>query len=137
VSFNLISGRRQAKHRGKSGLELRRELAAAEGKIASLTAAVDQISAERTTAEGRADRTAIDLDAARKEIARLENVVQVRDQRIADLERRVEVGVRAEHVVAETQPIPVTTPVLPLHKSPLDNSGHIPAWAGRSETATQ
>jgi hypothetical protein len=59
---NLIPGRRHAKHRGKSGLELRRELAASEGKIASLTAATDQISAERNELASELDKAAIDYN---------------------------------------------------------------------------
>ncbi|MFF2475136.1 hypothetical protein [Streptomyces sp. NPDC058066] len=49
-------------------------------------------------------------------IAQLEAAVELRDQEIADLKRRVDVGVKAEHVIAKTQPIPV---VMPLHQSPM------------------
>lgn len=90
-----------AKHRGKSGLQLLRELAAAELKVASLTAGIDQIAAERNTAEEQ-------LDNAGQEIQQLEETVRLRDQQIADLEHRVEIGVKAEHVIAATQEIDVS-----------------------------
>lgn len=62
-----------------------------------------------------------------------EAVIRLRDQEITDLERKVAVGVKAEHVIAKTQPIPVITPVIPLHRSPLANPAHMPAWAVTSQ----
>lgn len=138
MSLHLIPGRKQAKHRGKSGLELKRELAAAERQIVSLTAGIDQVSAERNEAEGRADETVMDLEAAREEIRRLEQVVGRRDEQIADLERRLEAQVAAEHVIAETQELDgeeiqrhCIRPV-PLHEAPFatTNPGRVrPSWA--------
>ncbi|NUQ95182.1 MAG: hypothetical protein HOY79_01015 [Streptomyces sp.] len=64
----LIPGRRdQAKHRGKSGLELKRELAEAARKIAALTAGMEQITAERNDLAKRLDAAQIDLAEAREE----------------------------------------------------------------------
>lgn len=138
MSLHLIPGRKQAKHRGKSGLELKRELAAAEQQIIALTAGIDQISAERNAAEDRADRAAFFLAAANEENNRLEGVVRRRDQRIADLERRLEDRVKAEHVIAKTQELDgeeiqrhCITPV-PLYEAPFatTNPGRIrPTWA--------
>jgi len=133
-----LPGLSRGRHRGKSGLQLQRELDAAERRIIALTAGIDQISAERNKGEGRADRTALDLDNARDEIRRLEKVVRLRDQRIADLERRLDIGVKAEHVIAKTQPIPVITRVMPLHEAPFatTNPGRVrPSWAKDEEVA--
>ncbi|MFB7736245.1 hypothetical protein ACFC08_18030 [Streptomyces sp. NPDC056112] len=44
---------------------------------------------------------------AEKALAQAENVIRLRDQQIADLQRKVDVGVKAEHVIARTQEIPV------------------------------
>ncbi|MFI6491271.1 hypothetical protein [Streptomyces sp. NPDC050564] len=50
-----------------------------------------------------------------------EAVIRLRDQRIADLEHRLEIWGLAEAAAAQTQeiPIPVITPVLPLHQAPM------------------
>lgn len=133
-----IPGLSRGRHRGKSGLQLQRELDAAERRIIALTAGIDQISAERNGAEGRADDTAMDLEAANEEIQRLEKVVDRRDQQIADLKLRLEARVKAEHVVAETQELDgeeirrhCIRPV-PLHEAPFatTNPGRVrPSWA--------
>lgn len=41
--------------------------------------------------------------AAEAELAQAEEVIRLRDQRIADLARRLDIGVKAEHVIAKTQ----------------------------------
>jgi chromosome segregation ATPase len=46
VSLNLIPARYRNRHRGKTGLQLQRELTRAEDKATSLTAALDQAMAE-------------------------------------------------------------------------------------------
>jgi hypothetical protein len=63
-------------------------------------------------------------EVAEKALEQAEAVIRLRDQRIADLERKVDVGVKAEHVVAKTQELSVDeirrhciTPV-PLHQAP-------------------
>jgi chromosome segregation ATPase len=48
VSLNLIPARYRNRHRGKTGLQLQRELTQAEDKATSLTAALDQALAELT-----------------------------------------------------------------------------------------
>jgi chromosome segregation ATPase len=48
VSLNLIPARYRNRHRGKTGLQLQRELTQAEDKATSLTAALDQAMAELT-----------------------------------------------------------------------------------------
>jgi len=137
VSLHLIPHRRTNRHRGKSGRELQQELVAAEQTIAALTAGIDQITAERNAANQRADQTAVDLGTAHEEIHRLETVVRRRDQEIQQLNERITVAVKAEHVIARTQELDVSelrdrfttgTPVR-LGASPLaaTNPGHVPA----------
>jgi chromosome segregation ATPase len=43
-----------------------------------------------------------------KDYAQLEAVVRDKDREIADLKRKVDIGVKAEHVIAKTQEIDVT-----------------------------
>ncbi|MGY1579202.1 hypothetical protein [Streptomyces sp. MN13] len=114
-------------HRGKSGLELQRDLADAETQVARLTAGIDQISAERNTAERRADQAAIDLGIARKEIRQLEATIRLRDEQIADLQRKVDVGVKAEHIIAQTQELPAVPEAPFATPAP----ARLPAWAER------
>ncbi|MEU0847666.1 hypothetical protein ABZ387_06825 [Streptomyces flaveolus] len=137
--MTITLGRKARKHRGKSGLQLQRELAAAERRVAALTAGIDQISAERNEANKRAEQAAIDLGTARKEIQQLEETVRLRDQQITDLQRKVDIGVKAEHVVTRTQELSVEEirrhcikPV-PLHQAPFATTdpAHVPAWASR------
>jgi chromosome segregation ATPase len=135
----ITLGRKARKHRGKSGLQLQKELAAAERRVAALTAGIDQVSAERNEANKRAEQAAIDLGTARKEIRQLEETVRLRDQQITDLQRKVDIGVKAEHVVTRTQELSVEEirrhcikPV-PLHEAPFATTdpAHVPAWASR------
>lgn len=78
---------------------------------------------------------------AEKALQQAEDVIRLRDRRIADLERRVDVGVKAEHVIAKTQELSAEeirrhcTP-RPLWESPLANPAHTPAWA-RQDDDTQ
>jgi hypothetical protein len=51
------------------------------------------------------------------------------ERQLDELRERLDIGVKAEHVIAQTQEIPVSTPVLPLHQSPQANPAHAPAWA--------
>lgn len=127
-----------AKHRGKSGLQLQRELAAAERRIAALTAGIDQIAAERSTAEERLDDAQLALDTAGREIEQLEKAVNLRDKQIEQLQHRVDVGIKAEHFVTETQEIDVRAlqerlaegAVRTLNQSPQArrDPGHVPGW---------
>jgi hypothetical protein len=75
-----------------------------------------------------------DKDRAHAEtVARIDErhgeVVRGLEQQIAELERRLDVGVKAESVVTRTQEIPVITPVVPLHQSPMAKA--TPSWAKR------
>jgi len=74
---------------------------------------------------------------AERALAQAEDAIRLRDRRIADLERRVDVGVKAEHVIAKTQELPVEEIrrhcVMPLHQSPLANPAHVPAWASKGD----
>jgi hypothetical protein len=150
VSLNLIPGRRHAKHRGKSGLELRRELAVAEGKIASLTAAIDQISAERNTAEKRADKTAIELAGVREDRDEWREQALALWNRfgsqIADEENETAVTVppayrdTTDPADQATAPIDVKPLWVALNVGPstaVTDPGHVPSWAAHGETATQ
>lgn len=67
------------------------------------------------------------VESGEQTIAQLEAVVRLRDREIDQLKHRLAVGVKAEHVIAETQPIPV----LPLWQSPLAGTdpAHIPTLA--------
>lgn len=73
-----------------------------------------------------------DVRVARAELAQAEQAVADRDRRIADLEHRVAVGVRAAHVIADTQPCPTIAdrfedgPVRRLGASPLADTVEIP-----------
>jgi 5'-3' exonuclease len=62
-------------------------------------------------------------ETAEKELEQAENAIRLRNQRIADLERRVDVGVKAEHVIARTQEIDPAEVrrycVTPLHLAPM------------------
>jgi hypothetical protein len=57
-------------------------------------------------------------------------VVRGLEQQIAELERRLDIEVKAESIVTQTQPIPVITPVVPLHQSP---QAKTPSWAKQDE----
>ncbi|WP_409469127.1 hypothetical protein [Streptomyces sp. HC307] len=65
---------------------------------------------------------------------------QIRDlkRQLADTQRRLDIGVKANAAADQTQPIPVITPV-PLHQAPMavTDPGHVPpSWArGRKENA--
>ncbi|WP_171117878.1 MULTISPECIES: hypothetical protein [unclassified Streptomyces] len=59
---------------------------------------------------------------AEKELQQAEEVIRLRDREIADLKRKVDVGVKAEHVIAKTQELSVDEIrkhcVMPLHQAP-------------------
>ncbi|MFB6675554.1 hypothetical protein ACFCWG_24650 [Streptomyces sp. NPDC056390] len=78
-----------------------------------------------TDLEGDARKLKRRAETDEQTIRQLEGVVRLRDQEIDDLKRKVDVGVKAEHVIAETQPIPV----LPLGQAPFaaTDPGHVPS----------
>ncbi|MFE6716795.1 hypothetical protein ACFVDU_04305 [Streptomyces albidoflavus] len=93
--------------------------------IADLRTQLGAALREAATAEERA-RVAVG------ELAQLEQAVETQAERIADLEHRLAVGVRAAHVIADTQPCPVLDgrfergPVVRLGASPLADTVEIP-----------
>ncbi|MEU5580993.1 hypothetical protein ABZ791_30420 [Streptomyces huasconensis] len=120
------------RHRGKTPARLRAELDRADCPLIGLATEVDRLRAERNQLEWQLDRAGIDLSgaldelrAAKQLVRHLEALVHLRDQQIDDLTRKVDIGVKAEHVIAATQPIPV-----PLHQSPLATDlGSVPRTA--------
>ena len=126
-----IRTRGRGRHRGATPAELRaahavdvRTIDALRAEVATLTLQLDQASVDVSGALE-------DLRVARAELAQAEQAVTDRDRRIADLEHRVAVGVRAEHVIADTQPCPVLDrfehgPVRRLGASPLADTVEIP-----------
>jgi hypothetical protein len=79
---------------------------------------------------------------AETELAQAEAAIRLRDQIIADLKRKVDVGVKAEHIIAKTQELDPEQVrrycVKPLHQSPLavTDPGRVPpSWAVPNEPA--
>jgi len=74
--------------------------------------------------------------------ARHAEIVAGLERQIADLERRLQIGVLAESAAAKTQEIPIVVQapqsgVVPLHESPLANPAspaYVPAWARDRDT---
>jgi len=63
-------------------------------------------------------------------------VVRGLEDQIAELERRLRVGVLAEAAAAQTQEIPILVAPVPLHQAPFatTNPGHVrPSWAIRDD----
>ncbi|MGW4825043.1 hypothetical protein ACWEP4_40575 [Streptomyces sp. NPDC004227] len=113
---------------------LEREADEATSRIGNLTTENDGLRAERSQLEAQLRKTAV---RASEEIRQLEGNIRLRNQRIADLERRVDVGVKAEHVIAKTQELDPEEIrrhcVMPLWRSPLANPAHVPTWARDDE----
>lgn len=129
--MNPIRTRARGRHRGASPAELRaahredvRTIDALRAEVATLTLQLDQASVDVSGALE-------DRRIARAELAQAEQAVKDRDRRIADLKQRIAVGVRAEHVIADTQPCPVLDrfedgPVRRLGASPLADTVETP-----------
>ncbi|MER6350574.1 hypothetical protein ABT186_01655 [Streptomyces sp. NPDC001634] len=110
---------------------LRHQLAGAEIYMAGQRVQIEDLEIERDNATER-------RDIAEKALTQAEAVIRLRDQRIAELERRLNVGVLAEAVVAKTQELDCrslqerfeTGPVRRLGASPLaaTDPAHVPAW---------
>ncbi|MFJ3563254.1 hypothetical protein [Streptomyces diastaticus] len=128
--MGLIHAR--GRHRGATPAELRathredvRTIDALRAEVATLTLQLDQASVDVSGALE-------DRRVARAELAQAEQAVADRDRRIADLEHRITVGVRAAHVIADTQPCPTLDgrfehgPVRRLGASPLADTVEIP-----------
>jgi septal ring factor EnvC (AmiA/AmiB activator) len=80
-------------------------------RMKELEAEVERRTGE--LAEEKETRQAIEKDRDA-----VERWVDYLEARLTDLEHRLDVGVKAEHVIARTQEIPAITRVLPLHQSP-------------------
>lgn len=142
---DLLPGRREKprrKHRADDRIaELREENA----KLMDRQAAADDyfallmqdVTETNTALKEEKERR----ENAEKALAQAEDTIRLRDRQIDDLKRKVDVGVKAEHVIAKTQELSAEeirrhcTP-RPLWESPLANPGHIPAWA-RQDDDTQ
>ncbi|MEU6990296.1 hypothetical protein ABZ953_06495 [Streptomyces sp. NPDC046465] len=130
----LTRARSIGRHRGKTPAQLRAELDEAICIGLAQQTLIAELTAERTRLEGQLDAAGIelsgareDLRAARKQIRHLEAIVLLRDRKIDDLNRKIDVGVKAEHVISKTQELDgeeirrhcaTAIPVLPLHASP-------------------
>jgi hypothetical protein len=128
----LTRARSLGRHRGKTPAQLRDALCAAEDETFRLTAALDQLGAERNTLERQLDKAGIDyagaledLRAAKQTIRHLDAIVLLRDREIDRLNDRGRVSYLAEAAATKTQPIPV----LPLGQAPFASTdpAHIPA----------
>ena len=150
MSLNLTLGRREKPRQEKPKRKHR-----ADDRIAELNTVIDELRADNAKLLNR-QAEADDYFAllqhditvtnqgwqqekerrqlAEKALQQAEAVIRLRDQRITELARRLAVGVLAEAAAAETQPIPVITPVIPLHQSPLAKPTHVPAWATTGQT---
>ncbi|MFF7184659.1 hypothetical protein ACFZAR_05370 [Streptomyces sp. NPDC008222] len=110
---------------------LRHQLAGADIFITGLRAQITDLEQKRDDANER-------RDIAEKALAQAEETIRLRDRQIADLQRKVDVGVKAEHVIAKTQELDLRTlqerfetgPVRRLGASPLaaTHPAHVPAW---------
>ncbi|RZE73276.1 hypothetical protein [Streptomyces albidoflavus] len=124
--------RTRGRHRRPSLAQLEQ----ASHKDAATIAAQADLIADLRTQLGAALREAATAGerarVAAGELAQLEQAVETQAERIADLERRLAVGVRAEHVIADTQPCPTVDgrfedgPVRRLGASPLADTVEIP-----------
>ncbi|MEW2147730.1 hypothetical protein AB0909_00590 [Streptomyces albidoflavus] len=126
-----IRTRTRGRHRGATPAELRATHAEDVRTIDALRGTVTDLMAQLDRAGIDFSGALEDLRVARAELAQAEEAVKLRDRRIADLEHRIAVGVRAEHVIADTQPCPVLGrfeqgPVRRLGASPLADTVEIP-----------
>ncbi|WP_328632073.1 hypothetical protein [Streptomyces sp. NBC_00356] len=109
------------------------EVARLRGQLASADDFFESQNKLITDLEGDVRKWKSRAEIAERTVGQLEAVVRLRDQQIEDLARKVDIGVKAEHAVTETQPFAV----LPLHQSPLADPAspaHVPSWADDTET---
>lgn len=102
------------RHRAKTSTELRAVLDSADCLIIGLTTEIDQLTAERSQLEGQLDQAGIDYSGAlddlrvtRGHLTQAEQVGRDQAQEIAELKRRIQIGIDAEHVIARTQEMDV------------------------------
>ncbi|PAX90146.1 hypothetical protein CLM85_06355 [Streptomyces albidoflavus] len=130
--MNPIRPRARGRHRGATPAELRAAHAEDVRTIDALRGTVTDLMAQLDRAGIDVSGALEDVRVARAELAQAEQAVKDRDRRIADLERRLAVGVRAEHVIADTQPCPTVDgrfedgPVRRLGASPLADTVEMP-----------
>ncbi|MEV4909245.1 hypothetical protein AB0N46_31935 [Streptomyces albidoflavus] len=132
--------RTRGRHRRPSLAQLEQ---ASHKDAATIAAQADLIADLRTQLGASLREAATAGERARvavAELAQLERAVETQDERIADLEHRLAVGVRAAHVIADTQPCPTVDPgrfeygpVRRLGASPLADTVETP----RPETAEE
>jgi hypothetical protein len=103
------------KHRESDAIDL------LQCKLAGAQLLIKGLRLQLEDAEDRHAETIARIDERHGE------VVRGLEQQIAELERRLNVGVLAETAVTQTQSIPVITPVMPLHQSPQAKAA--PSWA--------
>lgn len=121
--------RTRRKHRGKTPWQLVQEIGRLEREadkgachLMEKTTEIDELKVQRNQLAAELDETRTDAQRAAEDDAR-----QIRDLRrqVADLTRKLDVGVKAEHVIAKTQELDTdeirrqcVKPV-PLHQSPM------------------
>lgn len=146
--LDLIPWPRKAKHDPDTIIRrLRKDIDQADCQLISLTTEIDELKAERTQLEAQLDQAGIELSGAREDtrtakqsIRHLEAIVHLRDREIDKLQRRIDVGIKAEHVIAKTQEIDTAElqqrftagPVVSLHHSPQADTGQT-TWGARRE----
>ncbi|MEV6696287.1 hypothetical protein AB0M68_03865 [Streptomyces sp. NPDC051453] len=122
----LTRARSIGRHRGKTPAQLRTELDKATCQLIDQATEINGIKGQRNQLAAELDETRIDAQRAAEDDAR-----QIRDLRrqVADLTRKLDVGVKAEHVIAKTQELDTdeilrhcVKPV-PLHQSPMADTG--------------
>jgi hypothetical protein len=125
---------RKPKHRAVDEVErLQNKLAGAELLMAGYRIQIEDLHHEHAAVIRRIDE-------------RHGEIVRGLERQLAELARRLELRSMTETVVTRTQELSLdeirrhcTTPVLPLHESPLANPNaptHVPSWAVKDEAAT-
>jgi hypothetical protein len=118
--------RTRGRHRGKTPWQLVQTIGRLEREADENTCQMVAMATEVDDANERADN-------AEKALAQAEETIRLRDQRITELLRRLDVAVKAEHVIAKTQELSVEEIrrhcVMPLHQSPLADPAHVPGMA--------
>jgi hypothetical protein len=110
----------------------------AADRIAELERLVDQLRDENVKLLNRQaaaddffmiqDQYATDLEAELAQEKRAHAATRADlEGRLADAERRLDIRKLAEAAAEKTQPVPVITPVVPLHQSPQAKAA--PSWA--------
>ncbi|MFG3311816.1 hypothetical protein ACGF0C_07630 [Streptomyces albidoflavus] len=124
--------RTRGRHRRPSLAQLEQASHKDAGTIASQADLIADLRTQLGAALREAATAGERARIAAGELAQLERAVETQAERIADLEHRLAVGVRAQHVIADTQPCPVLDgrfehgPVRRLGASPLADTVEMP-----------